>query len=274
MCLKGDYTERGIKGANGFLSDYYVEDEEFLIRVPEKIRELAVLLEPISIAEKAVRTAFEIQRRMIWKPETAMITGTGALGLITAVLLKLRGLDVISVDRSDGEYKENVFSELGVRHFNTQKINLHDIPKKIGKQIDAIFEMTGNSSVALHVIMIAGTNAAVVLASITGGDKRIEICSDCFNQGMVLGNKIVVGTVSSHKMDFQQGIIDLLAAEKRWPGLLARFITGRYPPEKVSEAISAMDEHIKSVIEFDTLNFRRKNPKSYEETSKAHASGR
>lgn len=80
--------------------------------------------------------------------------------------------------------KKKIFSELGVRHFNSKK-NLHDIPKKIVKQIDIIFEMTGNSSVALHVIMIAGTNAAVVLVSME---------------------------------DFEQGICDLLTAKKRSMG--------------------------------------------------------
>ncbi len=274
MCLKGNYTERGIKGMDGFLSDYYIEDERFLVRVPAELGELAIMLEPTSVAEKAVRTAFEVQRRMKWRPETAMITGTGTLGLITAVLLKLKGLDVVSVDRSNGEYKKKIFSKLGVRHFNDQKINLHDIPKKIGKRIDIIFEMTGSSSVALHVIMIAGTNAAVVLSSITGGDKHIVICSDCFNQGMVLGNKTVVGTVSSNKRDFQQGIVDLLAAEKRWPGLLAKFITGRYSPERISEAISSMGENIKTVIEFDTSDLGNINPESSEEASKESAQGR
>lgn len=274
MCLKGDYRERGIKGLDGFLSDYYAEDEKFLLKVPEKLGELAVMLEPASIAEKAIRTAFEAQRRMIWKPETAMVTGTGVLGLITATLLKLKGLDVICVDRSDGGYKEKIFSELGVRHFNNKKINLHDIPKEIGKQIDIIFEMTGNSSVALHVIMVAGTNAVVVLASITGGNKHIEICSDCFNQGIVLENKTVLGTVNSHMRDFQQGIIDLLAAEKRWPGLLAKFITAKYPPEKISEAISSMDEQIKPVIDFETSDIGRRSPENLDRAQKESAQAR
>lgn len=262
MCLKGDYRERGIKRANGFLSDYYVEEEEFLVKVPQELGELAVLLEPASVAEKAVRTAFEVQSRMIWKPETAMITGTGVLGLITAILLKLRRLDVICVDRSEGEYKERIFSELEITHFNSRKINLHDIPARVGKQVDMIFEMTGNSSVALHAIMVAGTNGIVVLASITGGDKSIMICSDCFNQGLVLGNKTVVGTVSAHVKDYEQGICDLLEAEKKWPGLLEKLITARYPPERINEAISAMDENIKVLIEFEAYKPRRSSSKA------------
>lgn len=250
MCLKGEYTERGIKGRHGYLSEYYVEDEHFLVKVPKELGELAVLLEPTSIAEKAIRMAYIAQKRMKWGAKTAMVTGTGSLGLLTAILLRLRGLDVISVDRSDNEYKNNIFSELGVTHFNTKKINLHDIPREIGRQIDLIIEETGNSSIALHAIMTVGTNGVVVLTSITGGEKYIEICSDCFNQGLVLGNKAVVGSVNSHRKDFEQGINDLLAAEKQWPGLLAKLITGRYYPEKIHEALLALKENVKVVIEF------------------------
>jgi threonine dehydrogenase-like Zn-dependent dehydrogenase len=250
MCLKGEYTERGIKGRHGYLSEYYAEEERFLVKVPKELGDLAVLLEPTSVAEKAIRIAYAVQTRLKWEPKTALITGTGSLGLLTAMLLKLRGLDVISVDRSDNEYKATIFSELEVTHFNTQTINVHDIPREIGTQIDLIIEETGSSSVALHAMMIAGTNGVVVLTSITGGDKRIEICADCFNQGLVLGNKAVVGSVNAHRRDFEQGINDLLVAEKQWPGLLAKLITARYRPEQIQEALGSMKNNIKVVIEF------------------------
>ncbi|MGC9514917.1 glucose 1-dehydrogenase [Methanocrinis sp.] len=251
MCLLGDYRERGIKGLHGFLSEYYLEKEDFLIKVPEDLGELAVLLEPMSVAEKAVRMAFRVQERLTWRPEVAMVTGTGSLGLLTAMLLRLRGLEVLSVDRSDDDYKAKIFSELGVLHFNTKRTELHDIPKVVGKQIDLIVEETGSSTVALHSIMIVGTNGVVVLASITGGEKRMEICSDCFNQGLVLGNRAVVGTVNAHRLDFERGISDLLAIEERWPGSLSKLITARYPLEDFKEAFSSMKDNIKVVIDFN-----------------------
>ncbi len=250
MCLTGNYKERGIKGQHGFLSERYVGDEEHIVKVPKELGDLAVLLEPTSIAEKAIRMALLVQERMKWSPKTAMVTGTGSLGLITAALLRLRGFDVISVDRSDDEYKANIFSRLGVSHFNARKINLHDIPGKIGRQIDLIIEETGNSSVALHAMMLVGTNGIVVLTSITGGDKKIEICADCFNQGLVLGNKAIVGTVNANRIDFEQGIKDLLAAEERWPGLLEELITARHPPEEIRKSLSSMRDNIKVVIDF------------------------
>ena len=259
MCLKGNYTERGIKGRHGYLSEYYLEEEKFLVKVPLELGDLAVLLEPTSVAEKAIRMALAVQRRMLWEPKTAMVTGTGTLGLLTAALLKLRSLDVISVDRSDDEYKGKIFSELEVKHFNTQKINLHDIPGELGRQVDIIIEETGSSSVALHSMMVVGTNGVVVLTSVTGGDKKIEICADCFNQGLVLGNKAIVGTVNANRKDFEQGITDLLAIEERWPGLLSKLITARYVLEDFRKALSSMRDNIKVVIDFQQSKIFEKN---------------
>jgi len=240
MCLKGEYTERGIKGQHGFLSEFYVENSRFLVKVPQELKDIGILLEPTSVAEKAIRMAYSVQQRLTWTPQTAMVTGSGTLGLLTALLLRKRGLDVISFDRSDDSFKGEIFSEVGIHHFNAKKINLHDIPSHLERQVDMIFEETGNSSVALHAMSVIGINGVVVLTSVTGGDKHIEICSDCLNQGLVLGNKIVVGSVNAHRKDFEKGVEDLLQIKKKWPGVLDKLITARFPVEKISEALEVM----------------------------------
>jgi threonine dehydrogenase-like Zn-dependent dehydrogenase len=250
MCLRGQYTERGIKGKQGYLAEYYVEHPDFLIKVPKSLGIIPVLLEPLSVAEKAIRVGYAVQKRMLWKPKTAMVTGTGTLGLLSAILLRLGGLDVVSVDRSDDHYKKKIFSRLGIKHFNTKKVNLHEILQRVHRQIDMIIEATGNSGVALHAMSVVGINGVVVLTSITGGDSRMDICSDCLNQGLVLGNKAVVGSVNANKRDFQQGVKDISAIQKRWPGLLSKLITAKYPPEKISDALASMKQNIKVVIEF------------------------
>ena len=54
MCLKGNYAERGINGRHGFLSEYYVEKEKHIVKVPKELGDLAVLLEPTSIGDGRV----------------------------------------------------------------------------------------------------------------------------------------------------------------------------------------------------------------------------
>ncbi len=251
MCLGGNYTERGINGAHGFLSEYYAEKPEFLVKVPKSMRKYAVLLEPLSVAEKAVRMAYSVQERMVWKPKLAIVTGTGTLGLLCAFLLRLKGVGVASVDRSDGKRKEEIFRRTGITHFNSRKINLHDMPKIMGRQADIIIEATGSSSVAMHAMMVGGRNGVVVLTSITGGSKKITLCSDCLNNGLVLENKAVVGTVNANISDFRQGIKDMKKVEKMWPGLLESMITAKFRFPEVKKALSALDDNIKVVVEIE-----------------------
>jgi len=97
MCLTGQYKEHGIKGLHGFCSEYSVSDINFLVPVPEELSDVAVLLEPTSVAEKGVFQSFKIQERMIWKPQRALVLGTGPVGLLTVLLLRIRGLDVTAV---------------------------------------------------------------------------------------------------------------------------------------------------------------------------------
>jgi glucose 1-dehydrogenase len=89
LCLSGAYTERGINGAHGYFSDYAVDLEEDLVAVPQDCRNLAVLIEPLSVVEKAITLAFRLHQGV---PETALVLGAGAVGLLTAMVLHHRKL--------------------------------------------------------------------------------------------------------------------------------------------------------------------------------------
>lgn len=94
MCLNGLYTERGIKGAYGFLAERYVEHPRYLVSVPETIGEAGVLLEPLSIVEKAIEQITRIQSRLVWSPTRALVLGAGTIGTLATLVLRLQDLDV------------------------------------------------------------------------------------------------------------------------------------------------------------------------------------
>lgn len=52
FCSTGDYTERGIKEAHGFMTEEVVDHERYMHVVPPELRDVAVLTEPLTIAEK------------------------------------------------------------------------------------------------------------------------------------------------------------------------------------------------------------------------------
>src|SRR5712692_307906 len=144
MCLTGQYKEHGIKGLHGFCSEYTVSDFNFLVKIPEEMSEIAVLLEPMSVVEKAVLQTLKIQERMIWKPKNALVLGTGPLGLLTVMLLRIKGFDVTSVaTRPRNTLKAQLVQKIGGNYVNSIEQPITSLGK-----FDLIFEETGAASVA------------------------------------------------------------------------------------------------------------------------------
>lgn len=95
------YYERGINLLHGYLTEYFVDHEDYIVKVPPGLKHMHVLMEPMSCAAKAVQQAYEVQRRMkVWRPTRAFVLGAGQIGLLTTLILKLRGLDVYTAARS------------------------------------------------------------------------------------------------------------------------------------------------------------------------------
>src|SRR5439155_948363 len=144
MCLTGHYKEHGIKGLHGFCSEYSVSDINFLVPVPAELSDVAVLLEPTSVAGKGVFQSFKIQERMIWKPQRALVLGTGPVGLLTVLLLRIRGLDVTAVaTRPKDSLKARIVEKIGGTYVNANDQSITSLGK-----FDLILEETGVASLA------------------------------------------------------------------------------------------------------------------------------
>lgn len=226
MCTKGDYTERGIKGAHGYLSEYYKEDASNLVKIPSEIYDEAVMLEPFSIVEKAVTQISSIQKRMIWNPKNAIVLGTGAMGIFGAILLRQQGLDVVSVDRTGRDpVRDRIFKEFGVEHVNATADGAWSALESEGA--DVVLELTGNSAVVDKAISLQKINGVSCLLSVTGGSYLKQLDIERWNYNMVLGNRLVFGSVNSNKSHFVKGVKDMLSIEREHPGILPKMITTR-----------------------------------------------
>jgi threonine dehydrogenase-like Zn-dependent dehydrogenase len=221
-------NERGINRLHGFLAEAYVDDAEFLVPLPDSLEAVGVLLEPLSIAEKGIRQAVEIQRRLrVWQPTRAAVLGAGTIGLLTALVLRLRGIEVTVYSRRPAPYRNSELLEaIGARYLSSADNSLDDLAKVAGP-LDLIVDASGFSPLALGAARVVATNGVLVLVSVTSGGRTAELPTDVINQGFVLGNKVMVGTVNSHRDDFVTGVEDLLRAEAFHPGWLNRLITTR-----------------------------------------------
>lgn len=249
MCLWGDFRERGIKCIHGFCAERFVESNEYLFVVPEAIFEVAVLLEPLTIAEKGWRHLVTAQRRMtVWEPRTAIVAGGGPVGILAATKLRLQGIDVTVVERQHKPEKEALLARIGAGYAATSLTPLAKIAER-SKRIDVVIEATGNSAVAFECLRLVGANGAVILTSVTGAMRSLEVPADVINQKLVLNNVLVLGTVNAKSDDFRQGIADLSDAERRWPGFLGALITRRVPLADAARALPHDPSQIKTVVE-------------------------
>lgn len=226
MTTDDTYLERGINLLHGFLAEYYVDAAEFLVRVPERLGAVGVLLEPTTVAEKALAQAWEIQRRLrVWRPRRAAVLGTGTLGLLASLLLRLRGLEVVALGRATPPFlNSRLLEEIGVRYLSTRAVTLAQASAEHGP-FDLILEGTGFSPLVFEAMEVLGKNGVLAMLSVTGGDRRVEIPADRINQGFVLGNKVAFGSVNASREDFERGVQDLSQAELAYPGWLGKLLT-------------------------------------------------
>ena len=230
MTTDDTYFERGIKLRHGYLAEYYAENSDFLVKVPHGLKGVGVLMEPTSVAEKAIAQAYEIQRRLrIWRPQRAAVLGTGTLGLLASLIFRLRGLEVIALGLREPPFlNSQLLEEIGVRYFSTKQSSLKQAAAEFGP-MDIILEGTGYSPLVFDAMQALGKNGVLAIVSISGSSRTAEIPSDHINQGFVLGNKVAFGSVNASREDFERAVRDFAQAEMSYPGWLSKLLTHPVP---------------------------------------------
>ena len=226
MTTDETYYERGINLRHGYLTERYVDDPEYIVKVPAALKEVGVLLEPTSVAEKGIEQAYEIQRRLkVWRPARAAVVGAGTLGLLATLALRLRGLEVTTLARTKPPTLNSKLVEaLDARYVSTRELPLVQAAERYGP-FDIIFEATGVSSVTFEAMETLGRNGVLVLTGIADGDRRVEVPGDRIMLGFVLGNKVAVGSVNANRSYFERGVQDMALAAAQYPGWLERLLT-------------------------------------------------
>jgi len=250
MCSSGRYSERGIMRRHGFMAEYYVEQPTFLNKIPKAIRDVAVLLEPMSVVQKGIDHAFLLQRRLkVWKPAFAMVLGAGPIGLLAASVLRVRGLRTVVVSREAvTDVRARIVTALGGEYVCVANKSLLDVPKETGFP-DILIEATGASTVVFDAMQMMGRNGVLCLLSVTGGDTVSPEPIDRINQIVVIGNQVVFGSVNASPRHFRQGVKDFVTIEKQWPGVTNQLLTDRIPWENHKKWFAERGGGIKSTLE-------------------------
>lgn len=243
MCRNGQYTERGIKQIDGFMSELWRIEPEYAIKIPPSLGILGVLLEPASVVAKAWEQLTAIGQRAFWEPRTVLVTGAGPIGLLAALLGTQRDLDVHVVDRAASGPKPELVKSLGATYHSDGIANL-------GFEPDIIVECTGVGQVIADSIQAVGAGGIVCLTGVGGGGVRNPLpIADVASQG-VLKNNVIVGTVNANKRHWYKAGEALARADRSW---LARLVTRRERPENFAKALARTSEDIKVVVQFAEL---------------------
>jgi threonine dehydrogenase-like Zn-dependent dehydrogenase len=220
------YYERGINLCHGYLTEYFVDDAEYMVKVPQNLRHLGVLSEPASVCAKAIEQAFLAQERLqVWSPRRAFVLGAGQIGLLATMMLKLRGLEVHTVATKLGpNRKSEIVEAYGANYVSTRRTALAELAKSVGKP-DLIFECTGNAELCFRAMEVLALNGVLIWTSITGGAHEVTLDAARINLEWVLGNKLLVSSVNGNRRHFALGIQALSHGELTYPGVTERILT-------------------------------------------------
>jgi threonine dehydrogenase-like Zn-dependent dehydrogenase len=261
FCFTGDYTERGIKERHGFMTESVVDDERYMNVVPRALRDVGVLVEPLTIAEKALAQVRVIQHRLPWACPTAgatsngrchraVVLGAGPVGLLGAMALVAEGFDTYVYSRGGADSpRARVVRDIGGTFVEAETVRVADLPKTIGA-MDVVYEATGVSTLAFETLAMLGTNGIFVFTGVPGvRPAPTQVDTDLLMRNLVLQNQVVLGSVNASRADFEAAIRDLALFERRWPRVLHALLTGRFPIDGYAGQLLAQPaDAIKNVI--------------------------
>src|ERR1051326_7634624 len=247
FCYTGHFTEPGIKGEHGYMTEFVVDDEKYMNAVPPELKEAAVLLEPLTIAEKALMQVYTIQSRLPWECRlesgankafrNAIVLGAGPVGLLGAMLLRLLNMNGGGVARDARPNAKRAFAEsIGARYHATSVESPNDIAASLGN-VDLILEATGAAKASFEFLQVLGTNGIFIFTGVPGPSKDITIDAGALMGRIVLENQVAVGTVNAPKLAFENGIRHLAEFRQKWPDALPSLITGEFPIERFRETM-------------------------------------
>ncbi len=254
FCYTDDFRERGIKQQHGFMTDFVVDDEKYLSVVPRELRAVAVLVEPLTIAEKALLQIRSIQQRLPWGSDSsqrrAVVLGAGPVGLLGAMALVNNGFDTFVYSRETAPNSRiDLAAKFGAHYVSSATHSAEQLAARVGN-IDVVYEAAGASQTAFDLLQVLGPDGVYCFTGVPRHGEPLSLDTPALLYNLVLKNQVILGTVNSGKDAFEAAIRDLGLFYTRWPDAVSSLITGRYAIEEFREPIFDRSG-IKNIIVLD-----------------------
>lgn len=239
FCENGEYSERGIKGLDGYGAAMWRVDPRFAIPVPPQLGDVGVLTEPASVVAKAWEQIDKISARAPRSGKVALIVGAGPIGLLAALLGVQSGFEVHVLDRVTDGPKPGLVADLGATYHSGA---IADLPVKP----DVVVECTGVGELVIELAGRVATAAVICLAGISSGTRSLPVNLDKVNADMVLENAVIFGTVNAARRNYEQAVAALAKADPAW---LARLISRRVPLSCWPRALDRQPDDVKVAVD-------------------------
>lgn len=248
FCLTDTFPEHGIRRAHGFMTEAVVDLEKYLVPVPRALRDVAVLVEPLTIAEKALFQVVDVQKRLPAEPgKKAVVLGAGPVGLLGAMALIARGYEAFVFARSPGTTPNaRLAASIGATYVSGSETTFDALARRLGN-IDLIYEAAGAVKPAFELLKHLGTNGICVLTGVPALSPVSSEVQDIM-RNVVLKNQAVIGTVNAGRDAFEAAIRDLEVFLKRWPDALRGLISGRFRLDDFRRLLLDKPAGIKSIF--------------------------
>ncbi|GCE27481.1 alcohol dehydrogenase [Dictyobacter alpinus] len=259
FCYTGTYTERGIQNLHGYMTNMVVDEASYLHPVPSELREVAVLTEPLTIAEKALVQALQIQARLPWRTNAAssdepgrglraVVLGAGPIGLLGAMLFVTAGFETYVYSRAQApNEKSTIVEAIGATYLSSETTSVEQLKERVG-HIDLVYEAMDAAPLAIDVLRNLHRNGIFIFTSGTSPDHPFNIDTAAATQHLTSKNQAIIGTVNAGPATFQSAIEHLGIFQQRWPQVLPALITHRYPMEQAKEVLLAKPGGIKHIV--------------------------
>lgn len=136
FCTTGNFTERGIKEADGFLTEYTLDPEEYLAKAPKPLADVAVLIEPLTVVSKAAAQARAILDTLPYEPglQRGLVPGAGPIGLLGAMALIATGYEIVIYSREpETSEKAKLVQSFGASYISAGSEPIETLAQRAGE---------------------------------------------------------------------------------------------------------------------------------------------
>lgn len=264
FCYTGDFTERGIKERHGFMAEYVVDQQQYMVPVPKDLRSLAALVEPLTIAEKALIQVWNIQDRLPWacqhnpdqesgtnrgRCHSGLVLGAGPVGVLGALALRTAGFETVVYSRREKPNKKSsLLSGAGIEYVSSSVQSIEDVRDQHG-DFDLVYEATGATQFSFECTELLAQNGVYVFTGVPGRKEPIKLDADDIMREMVLNNQVFLGTVNASRDAYEKAIKDLSYMNTCMPEAIDGVVSGRHEYDQL-DLLKQRSSGIKHMLEF------------------------